>query len=599
MASPEAPKLARYKRIILCADGTWLASDLGDKTVPSNVATFARALANTGIDADGQTVDQIVLYHSGLGSGDLPFQKAISGGLGWGVDHDICQVYDFIANNYVPDDELFFFGFSRGAFTVRSIAGLVCDVGVLSGVHMSRFGEMWSAYRANNGGEPFKNSVWYRDNERELELGKEVRVKFVGVWETVGALGIPEWPLVRGLEKIGVAVNGQYAFHNTRLSKGKCLGYDTAKVLRLTSLPGVDYAYQALAIDEQRLTFPPTMWHDAIGSPAIELQQCWFPGVHGNIGGQASGPGGDHEEIGHITFAWMADNVSGMLTFDEDAISGVIGQHRRALNANGIPRGWGCGKIVSNFAGLQGAFFRLLGQQDRTPGAYPRDSGDGAGGATNECFHPIPIKGWTLVEPEGEVGWKWEKQGVQAIPEYIMRPRGMSLAYDDHGTVRYKAGQSLSRLLCPKEILSDLDRENGLALVAAVEVKEARASLQIVMEVEEQVRSGCELYCDKERKERVWGLSCYGTRFRFWIYDHLVKGLQPVFPSTVPPGNKDFYLEFASNEDDFMGMCDTINQYAFPSIELLAGYLGTAFDAPDDTMELDPLEDIQDVARDL
>ncbi|KAG7115356.1 hypothetical protein HYQ45_016338 [Verticillium longisporum] len=371
MASPEAPKLARYKRIILCADGTWLASDLGDKTVPSNVATFARALANTGIDADGQTVDQIVLYHSGLGSGDLPFQKAISGGLGWGVDHDICQVYDFIANNYVPDDELFFFGFSRGAFTVRSIAGLVCDVGVLSGVHMSRFGEMWSAYRANNGGEPFKNSVWYRDNEKELELGKEVRVKFVGVWETVGALGIPEWPLVRGLEKIGVAVNGQYAFHNTRLSKG------------------VDYAYQALAIDEQRLTFPPTMWHDAIGSPAIELQQCWFPGVHGNIGGQASGPGGDHEEIGHITFAWMADNVSGMLTFDEDAISGVIEQHRRALNANGIPRGWGCGKIVSNFAGLQGAFFRLLGQQDRTPGAYPRDSGDGAGGATNECFHPI------------------------------------------------------------------------------------------------------------------------------------------------------------------------------------------------------------------
>ncbi|KAM0280202.1 hypothetical protein ACHAQH_004159 [Verticillium albo-atrum] len=454
MAAPEAPQLARYKRIILCADGTWLASDLGDKSSPSNVATFARALSNTGTDADGQIVNQIVFYHSGLGSGDLPIQAAISGGLGWGLDHDICQVYDFIANNYVPGDELFFFGFSRGAFTVRSVVGLVCDVGVLRGEHMSRFSEMWSAYRANTGGESFKNSVWYRDNEKELELEKEVRVKLVGVWDTVGALVQSRH---RGLEKMGVAVNGKYAFHNTRLSK-------------------VDYAFQALAIDEQRLTFPPTMWHAATGCPAIELQQCWFPGVHGNIGGQASGPGGDQGEIGNITFAWMADNVSGMLTFDDDAISGVIEQHRRALNANSIPTGWGCGKIVSNFSGLRGAFFRLLGQQDRTPGAYPRDSGDGAGGATNEYFHPTvrvrkerldswrpkSISGWTSTGLQGQAGWKWEKQGVEAIPEYIMRPRWMSLAHDDNGTVRYKAGQSLSRLLCPTEILSDLDRDNGV-----------------------------------------------------------------------------------------------------------------------------------------
>lgn len=79
MASTEEPKLARYKRIILCADGTWLASDLGNKSVTSNVATLARAISTTGTDADGQVVSQIVSYHSGLGSGDLPFQKAIYG----------------------------------------------------------------------------------------------------------------------------------------------------------------------------------------------------------------------------------------------------------------------------------------------------------------------------------------------------------------------------------------------------------------------------------------------------------------------------------------------------------------------------------------
>jgi|SRR5271155_1188455 uncharacterized protein (DUF2235 family) len=77
--SEQKPKLASYKRIILCSDGTWLASDLGDKSVPSNVAKIARAIANSGPDADGNLVKQIVLYHSGLGSGDLPFQKAIYG----------------------------------------------------------------------------------------------------------------------------------------------------------------------------------------------------------------------------------------------------------------------------------------------------------------------------------------------------------------------------------------------------------------------------------------------------------------------------------------------------------------------------------------
>lgn len=75
----ETPKLASYKRIILCSDGTWLASDVGDKSVPSNVAKLARAIANSGPDIEGFLVKQIVSYYSGLGSKDLPFQKAIYG----------------------------------------------------------------------------------------------------------------------------------------------------------------------------------------------------------------------------------------------------------------------------------------------------------------------------------------------------------------------------------------------------------------------------------------------------------------------------------------------------------------------------------------
>lgn len=74
-----APQPASYKRIILCSDGTWLSSDRGDKSVPSNVAKVARAISKTGLDAQGNLVKQIVLYQSGLGSGDLPFQQAIFG----------------------------------------------------------------------------------------------------------------------------------------------------------------------------------------------------------------------------------------------------------------------------------------------------------------------------------------------------------------------------------------------------------------------------------------------------------------------------------------------------------------------------------------
>lgn len=111
----------------------------------------------------------------------------LTGGLGWGLDSDVCQIYDFISNNYEPGDELFFFGFSRGAFTVRSAASIVCDVGILSAENMPYFPELWKEYRKNTSGRPFRESEWYKKNKERLDL-TDVRVKVVGVWDTVGAL---------------------------------------------------------------------------------------------------------------------------------------------------------------------------------------------------------------------------------------------------------------------------------------------------------------------------------------------------------------------------------------------------------------------------
>jgi hypothetical protein len=171
------------------------------------------------------------------------------------------------------------------------------------------------------------------------------------------------------------------------------------------------------------------------------------------------------------------DNLSGMLTFEDAAIKMLIKEHSHALNTITIKNGWGCGPIVDNFSGLQGTFFRLLGKKDRTPGNYLRDPGDNTSGTTMEYLHPITrirksrlsdynpasLQGYTPIEPDGNAGWQWLKTGVQAMPEYVMRPENkISLAYEEDGNVKFRIGESLSRLLCPRGILSDLDRDNGI-----------------------------------------------------------------------------------------------------------------------------------------
>ncbi|KAL4892641.1 hypothetical protein BDV59DRAFT_179368 [Aspergillus ambiguus] len=455
------PEVASYKRIILCADGTWLASDQGGSDKPSNVARMARSIATHGPDADGKIVPQIVSYHSGLGAGELPFQKSLSGAVGWGLDNEVCQIYEFVSNNYSPGDELFFFGFSRGAFTVRSVVGLISDIGVLSSQNMTYFGDMWKAYRENTSGEPFAKSAWYRQHQGMLRQVDDVRIKVVGVWDTVGALGVPEWPLVDLASKVGISVNKRYAFHNTEVSKA------------------VDYAFQALALDERRLTFPPTLWYRTVDAPAKELCQCWFPGVHGDIGG-----GAQDREISDISFAWMVDNLSGMLGFEEVVIDELVHEHRgaraqRASTEHDNDKSWGCGPIVSNFVGIQGAFFKTLGVQDRTPGNYRQEPSQVLNGSdTKECFHPIVRIRKTILESQyhpaslagfafekrnaqrgGRAGWYWTKAGVvSGMPEFVLLPEKKLTVVD--GT-SYIHRESLSRTLCPEHLLEDLDLDNN------------------------------------------------------------------------------------------------------------------------------------------
>jgi hypothetical protein len=168
-----------------------------------------------------------------------------------------------------------------------------------------------------------------------------------------------------------------------------------------------------------------------------------------------------------------------MLTFEQTAISTLIEQHHHALNSNQITNGWGSGPIVDNFSGIIGAFFRLFGQQTRTPGSYARDPGDGEHGATRETFHPMvrvrkskrpewkppAMKGYECVEPDGEgKPWQWLKKGVRPLSEYVMLPsKTMRVSYEDSvGITRYTTIGSMSRALCPAAILIELDEANNI-----------------------------------------------------------------------------------------------------------------------------------------
>ncbi len=246
------------KRIAYCADGTWDTS-----TKHTNVYKLFKALTTTA--------DQIPLYDDGVGSVADPLLHFVGGAFGTGLWHKIKEGYTKIAHIYEADDPLFLFGFSRGAYTARSLAGMIAACGLPTKNFSDDLVETaFKAYREKD------------DRKKILETLKDhnmhpAKITMVGVWDTVGSLGIP-------------AVAGHtdpilYGFLDTGLN------------------PDVLNAYHALAIDEKRLQFPATLWSKA--SPGQTLEQVWFTGVHSDIGGgEPEGLPGT-TALSDIALAWM------------------------------------------------------------------------------------------------------------------------------------------------------------------------------------------------------------------------------------------------------------------------------------------------------
>lgn len=233
--------------IVICADGTWNRPEEDiEEDFPTNVLKIARAIAPTG-----EFGKQHVFYDWGLGS---YHHTLISGATGVGIHKNILDGYRYIVQNYEEGNQIYLFGFSRGAYTVRSLSGLINNCGILKRAHANLISQAWEVYKSPRDEHHPDGNAAKAFRERYAQASNQVH--FVGVWETVGALGIP------------FSFMGLFEEHDEF--------YDT----KMGS--NVSIARHAMAIDEQREDFEPTIWTPRVG---VDLKQVWFAGVHADLGG--------------------------------------------------------------------------------------------------------------------------------------------------------------------------------------------------------------------------------------------------------------------------------------------------------------------------
>jgi uncharacterized protein (DUF2235 family) len=264
------------KRLVVCCDGTWNTADqqdVGGLPTPTNVTKIALSIA----DQDHSGNDQLVFYQAGVGT--KRSERFFGGAFGYGLSRNVRDVYRFVVRNFEPGDQLYFLGFSRGAYTARSAAGLIRNSGILRRENSDLIDEAFSLYRDRSSAtEP--DSVAARLFRRLNS--HESRIRFIGVWDTVGAYGIP----LSG-SRLVHAVNRHWRFHDRVLSSK------------------VDAAFQALAIDEKRRPFKPAIWERSPKqSTEQRVEQMWFSGVHSDVGGGYAQTG-----LSDIALIWMANNA--------------------------------------------------------------------------------------------------------------------------------------------------------------------------------------------------------------------------------------------------------------------------------------------------
>lgn len=341
------------KRIAIFIDGTWNRPDAKN---PTNVVRLSQCVLPH--DENGNV--QQVIYSPGVGSGrgnnklGRFADRVLGGALGWGLTDIIEDAYRNLIFAYEPGDEIYIFGFSRGGFAARSLAGLIRSCGIPPRAHLGQIPLAMRRYvDSDNRPHPDDpNSFEFREkfapltatSSTELKWRKDrgrtepilLNLTYLGIWDTVKALGLPEFlPFTRSF-------NAQYRFHDAALSRS------------------VNSARHAIAIDEKRVTFPSSPWvnisklNEAAGIGDDQVQpyaQQWFPGNHGSVGG-----GGARIGLSSVALHWVAQGAQkAKLNIDWaefDQVASRFAPHTDALSNKFGP------------AGVSGAMLNLL-KKDR------------------------------------------------------------------------------------------------------------------------------------------------------------------------------------------------------------------------------------------
>jgi uncharacterized protein (DUF2235 family) len=289
----------QMKRIIVCLDGTWQTLTT---PYPTNVVKMAQAIKPVSTKSNNP-IYQILFYDEGLGSGDL-WNHITGGAFGWGIDQAIQKAYRFLCLNYENGDEIYLFGFSRGAYTARSLAGLIYCSGLLKRQYIRKIPAAYELYRNRDedtrpGGE---KAVEFRQ-----KYGENVPIEVLGCWDTVGSLGVPDLiPYV----PIDNWINKKYDFFDTKLNHR------------------IKKAFHAVAIDETRKAFDVTRMTP---NHPNQVTQIWFPGEHGCVGGGTKSTRG----LSDAALDWMMDHVSEIgLDLDKSSVEDGIEPNPQTLFHN-------------------------------------------------------------------------------------------------------------------------------------------------------------------------------------------------------------------------------------------------------------------------
>lgn len=252
--------------LVLCMDGTWNDKEDGSKSLTNIAKIFNLAVEGT---------NQRKEYVEGVGNRGPKVAQIFDGGFAGSLDGDIEEGYRWLAENYNDGDDIYIFGFSRGSYTARSLVGMINKVGLVDFTNTT----LWESRKKQRVREEFSNYRTRGETTKTLQdvpVNKNVKIHFLGVFDTVGSLGIPDEVSILKT----ISTHGQFLFHDTKLGNT------------------VTFARHAMGMDERRRTFIPTHWSNK--PEGVDLKQVFFPGVHSNIGG-----GYPDTQLSDITFRWM------------------------------------------------------------------------------------------------------------------------------------------------------------------------------------------------------------------------------------------------------------------------------------------------------